>query len=123
VARKATSTNVEHLPVSGQEVTTNEPSFRTALPALEPRRPVYLRDLLRELVVRDFKLRYNRSVLGIAWSRLVPLARLTARGAPAVSTSERDVMRWLSVLIISHGRTGSTLLMGLLNLIDGVLIR
>jgi ABC-type polysaccharide/polyol phosphate export permease len=34
------------------------------------RRLVYLRDLLRELVIRDFKLRYNRCVLGIARSLL-----------------------------------------------------
>ena len=37
---------------------------------------IYLRDLLRELVVRDMKLRYKRSVLGIAWSLLNPLAQL-----------------------------------------------
>lgn len=37
---------------------------------------IYLRDLLRELVVRDIKLRYKRSVLGIAWSLLNPLAQL-----------------------------------------------
>ncbi|MBX3440252.1 MAG: ABC transporter permease [Planctomycetaceae bacterium] len=39
-------------------------------------RLVYLRDLLYELVVRDIKLRYKRSVVGIAWSLLVPLAQL-----------------------------------------------
>jgi lipopolysaccharide transport system permease protein len=39
-------------------------------------RVVYLRDLLRELVVRDFKLRYKRSVFGVLWSLLVPLAQL-----------------------------------------------
>jgi lipopolysaccharide transport system permease protein len=37
----------------------------------------YMRDLLRELVVRDMKLRYKRSVLGILWSLLQPLAQLT----------------------------------------------
>ncbi len=37
---------------------------------------IYLRDLLRELVVRDMKLRYKRSILGIAWSLLNPLAQL-----------------------------------------------
>lgn len=36
----------------------------------------YLRDLLRELVSRDMKLRYKRSVLGVAWSLLNPLAQL-----------------------------------------------
>jgi lipopolysaccharide transport system permease protein len=40
------------------------------LPAL------YRRDLLRELVARDLKLRYRRSVLGIAWSLLNPLLQL-----------------------------------------------
>jgi len=33
-------------------------------------------DLVRVLVARDFKLRYKRSILGIAWSLLVPLAQL-----------------------------------------------
>jgi lipopolysaccharide transport system permease protein len=40
------------------------------------RQLVYLRDLLRELVVRDMKLRYKRPVLGMAWSILNPLAQL-----------------------------------------------
>ncbi len=43
---------------------------------LYTRRLIYLRDLLRELVSRDMKLRYKRSVLGIAWSLLNPLAQL-----------------------------------------------
>jgi lipopolysaccharide transport system permease protein len=36
----------------------------------------YFRDVLRILVERDFKVRYKRSILGIAWSLLVPLAQL-----------------------------------------------
>lgn len=39
-------------------------------------RAAYLRDLLRELVGRELKLRYKRSALGAAWSLLVPLAQL-----------------------------------------------
>jgi lipopolysaccharide transport system permease protein len=40
----------------------------------------YLYDLLRTLVVRDMKLRYKRSVLGIAWSLFNPLAQLLVFG-------------------------------------------
>jgi lipopolysaccharide transport system permease protein len=40
------------------------------------RRLIYLYDLLRELVVRDMKLRYKRSVLGIVWSLLNPLFQM-----------------------------------------------
>ena len=39
-------------------------------------RLVHLRDLLHVLVARDMKLRYKRSVLGVAWSLLNPLAQL-----------------------------------------------
>lgn len=41
-----------------------------------PRRFVHRRDLLRELVVRDMKLRYKRSYLGIAWTLVNPLMQL-----------------------------------------------
>jgi lipopolysaccharide transport system permease protein len=41
-------------------------------------RSAYLLDLLRELVARDLKIRYRRSVLGIAWSQLSPLATIVA---------------------------------------------
>ena len=36
----------------------------------------YVLDLLRELVGREMKLRYKRSLLGIAWSLLNPLAQI-----------------------------------------------
>jgi len=41
-----------------------------------PRSLEHRRDLLRELVVRDMKLRYKRSYLGIAWTLVNPLAQL-----------------------------------------------
>lgn len=41
-----------------------------------PRPLVYRRDLLRELVARDMKLRYKRSFLGVGWTLLNPLAQL-----------------------------------------------
>jgi len=37
---------------------------------------LHLRDLLLELLARDFKLRYHRSYLGVAWSLLKPLSQL-----------------------------------------------
>jgi len=43
---------------------------------LRRRRLIHLWDLLRELVVRDMKVRYKRSVLGIAWSLISPLMQL-----------------------------------------------
>jgi lipopolysaccharide transport system permease protein len=46
------------------------------LATLSGPRWLYLRDLLFELVVRDMKLRYQRSLLGMAWSLLNPLAQL-----------------------------------------------
>ncbi len=40
------------------------------------RRLFYLRDLVHELVARDIKVRYKRSVLGVAWALVTPLAQL-----------------------------------------------
>jgi len=44
---------------------------------LDVQRLIYLRDLLRELVVRDLKVRYKRSVLGFAWALVTPLLFLS----------------------------------------------
>ncbi len=41
---------------------------------------VYRRDLLMELVLRDIKIRYKRSVLGLLWSFLNPLSQLLVLG-------------------------------------------
>lgn len=53
----------------------NSPTLNSK-PVLRWQRLMYLRDLLRELVARDMKLRYKRSILGAAWSLLNPLAQM-----------------------------------------------
>lgn len=51
--------------------------FKTTRPSSTAASPnIFRRDLLRELVARDMKLRYRRSVLGIIWSLLNPLLQL-----------------------------------------------
>jgi len=50
--------------------------MRLAFNAKRNNRLGYLYDLLHELVLRDLKLRYRRSVLGILWTLLNPLAQL-----------------------------------------------
>lgn len=42
----------------------------------QKRQIIYYRDLIRELVMRDLKLLYKRSVLGVAWTLLNPLLQL-----------------------------------------------
>jgi lipopolysaccharide transport system permease protein len=37
---------------------------------------IYIRDLLRELILRDLKIRYKRSFLGIAWSLVTPITQV-----------------------------------------------
>lgn len=44
--------------------------------SLPDTRLIYIRDLLRELVARDLKLRYKGSMLGIGWSMINPLAQI-----------------------------------------------
>ena len=50
--------------------------MRSPETSLPRQRLLYIRDLLMTLVGREMKLRYKRSVLGIAWSLLTPLAQL-----------------------------------------------
>jgi lipopolysaccharide transport system permease protein len=54
------------------------PNAYTEMPLT--RRLVYLRDAVLVLVGRDMKLRYKRSVLGILWTMLNPLAQLLVLG-------------------------------------------
>ncbi|MCU0526943.1 MAG: ABC transporter permease [Elainella sp. Prado103] len=42
----------------------------------QKRQLIYYRDLIRELVVRDLKLLYKRSMLGVAWTLINPLLQL-----------------------------------------------
>ena len=39
-------------------------------------RLIYMRDLVRELLVREMKLRYERSLLGVVWAVLNPLTQI-----------------------------------------------
>lgn len=55
-------------------VTSRAWTVRTGWPVLY--RYVVVRDLLRELIARDIKLRYRGSLLGILWTLLNPLAEL-----------------------------------------------
>lgn len=48
----------------------------SAVNSLLGRRVEHARDLLRELVMRDLRLRYKRSTLGIGWSLVNPLAQV-----------------------------------------------
>ena len=46
----------------------------------KPHRLSYYRDLLYEMILRDLKIRYKRSFLGIAWSLITPLLQLIVFG-------------------------------------------
>lgn len=68
------------------------------------RRLVYLRDLVREMVVRDMKLRYKRSVLGIVWSLLNPLVQMLvfmflSRGVLALNIPNYPLFVFTGVLV------------------------
>jgi len=52
------------------------PAPSSLKPSPRRQQTLYLYDLLRELIIRDMKLRYKRSVLGILWSLLNPLFQM-----------------------------------------------
>ena len=63
------------------------------------RQAVYLVDLLRELVVRDLKIRYKRSVLGILWALIMPLAQLLVFGFLFAQVLQVHVVRFSSYVL------------------------
>ena len=63
-------------------------------------RAVYLRDLGIELILRDLKLRYKRSVLGIAWSLVTPLTQLLVLRFVFTVVLPLDVPHFTSFLFI-----------------------
>ena len=61
-------------------------------------RLVYLWELLRELVVRDLKLRYKRTILGVAWSLINPLLQWLVLAFVFRSVLKIQVESYLSFL-------------------------
>ena len=54
-------------------------SARRGSPVIEEARALWkYRSLVQELVIRDIKVRYKRSVLGIVWTMLAPLLNMVA---------------------------------------------
>lgn len=64
------------LTVSTTFFVKSSPGLDKFISSTQFRRLIYLRDLLREMVARDMKLRYKRSVLGVVWSLINPLVQL-----------------------------------------------
>jgi lipopolysaccharide transport system permease protein len=62
-------------PLTMEKIAAPHP-LQKSQPTPRLHRVIYLRDLLRELVGREIKLRYKRSFLGLSWSLLHPLAQL-----------------------------------------------
>src|SRR5690606_19580849 len=59
-----------------------------------------LYDLLAIMVMRDMKLRYKRSVMGIAWSLLNPLAQLAVFGFVFRFVLPLDIPNYTAFLFI-----------------------
>lgn len=61
-------------------------------------RLVYLAELARELVLRDLKLRYKRTILGVAWSLVSPLSQWLVLGFVFRFVLQIQIERYLSFL-------------------------
>ncbi|MGH8064310.1 MAG: ABC transporter permease, partial [Candidatus Entotheonellia bacterium] len=62
--------------LNAAEKRASDLTLRWAGAAFQPRQLLHARDLLFVLVGRDMKLRYKRSVLGVLWTLVNPLAQL-----------------------------------------------
>ena len=85
------------------------------------RAAIYLRDLIRVLVSRDFKLRYKRSVLGILWSLLVPVAQLAVLDVVFKSMIPLNIPHFTTFLfvgILPWGWFQASLLTSSLSIVD-----
>jgi lipopolysaccharide transport system permease protein len=69
---------------------------RLGLPTRE--RFVYLYELARELVLRDLKMRYKRTFLGLAWSLIAPLAQWAVLGFVFRGVLQLEIERYLAFL-------------------------
>ena len=72
----------------------------------------YIRDLVRELVARELKLRYKRSILGVVWAILNPLSYVV-RGYRS-SFLEHRVPDLSEILILAGFSVAAFVLGGLL---------
>lgn len=61
---------------------------------------IYWRDLLRELVIRDLKVRYKNSVLGFAWSMVNPLLQLLVYYVVFSYLLPRDIPRYAAFIFV-----------------------
>lgn len=59
-----------------------------------------LRDLARELIARDLKLRYKRSLLGITWSLVTPLSLLLVLSFVFTAVLPLDIPDYASFLFV-----------------------
>jgi lipopolysaccharide transport system permease protein len=94
--------------VSDPQVPGNSPAIPVRSAGPSPRlgglgipnvaRLAYLAELTRELVARDLKLRYKRTILGVAWSLVNPIAQWLVLGFVFGYVIRIEIDRFLSYL-------------------------